>query len=95
MCKSFALYAQIAEIFEEDITGLSKMEAGMKAVEAIKKLMKDIGIVEGLKDYGVKMEDLQKLAEESYTSGNVAVNPRKSTVNDLIKILEKAMDGLK
>lgn len=88
-------YAQIAEIFEEDITGLSKMEAGMKAVEAIKKLMKDIGIVEGLKDYGVKMEDLQKLAEESYTSGNVAVNPRKSTVNDLIKILEKAMDGLK
>jgi alcohol dehydrogenase len=88
-------YSEIAIIFEENVTGLSKMEAGMKAVDAIKKLMIDMGIVEGLKDFGVKEEDLRPIAEEAYTSGNVAVNPRKSTVDDLIKILEKAMDGLK
>jgi len=88
-------YAQIAEIFEENIIGLSKMEAGMKSVKAIKKLIKDIGITEGLKDYGVKLKDIKILAEDAYKSANIAVNPRKSTVNDLIKILENAIEESK
>jgi alcohol dehydrogenase len=88
-------FAEIAIVFGEDIKGLSEMEAGMKAVDAVKKLMRDIGIIEGLKDYGLKEEDLKTIAEEAYKSGNVTVNPRKTTVNDLIEIMKKSMNGLK
>lgn len=88
-------FAEIAGVFEENIIGFSDIEAGMKAVNAVKKLIKDIGITEGLKDYGVKKEDLKKIAEEAYTSGNIVVNPRESTINDLVEILRKAMNGLK
>ena len=88
-------FAEIAVIFKENIAGSSKINAGMKAVNAVKKLMKDIGIIEGLKAYGVKEGDLRTIAEEAYISGNIVINPRESTVNDLIEILREAMNGLK
>jgi len=87
-------FAEIAEIFEENTTGLSSMEAGMKSVIAIKKLMGDIGLKDGLKDFGVREENLRQIAEEAIKSGNVAVNPRCTRVEDLIMILQKAMNGL-
>jgi len=88
-------FIEIARIFGENVENMPKMEAAYKSVEAVKKLMKDIGIVEGLEDYGVKEEDLRAIAEEGYKSGNVLVNPRKATVEDLINISRKAMKGLK
>jgi len=71
------------------------MDAAKKSVEAIKKLNMDIGMRVGLKDFGVKEESLRLIAEEGIMSGNVAVNPRKATVKDLIEISINAMEGLK
>jgi len=88
-------YIEIAEIFGEDVTGLSPMDAARRSVEAIKKLNIDIGMTAGLKDWGVKEDDLLMIAEEGIKSGNVLVNPRKSTVKDLIQISMNAMEGLK
>ena len=87
-------YIEIAKIFGEDVSGLSPMDAASKAVEAIKKLKIDIGITEGLQKWGVKEEDLEMIAKEGYVSGNVAVNPRTSKVEDLISISKKAIPGL-
>ena len=87
-------YIEIAKIFGEDVEGLSPMDGARKSVEAILKLNLDIGITEGLKDYGVKEEDLQMIAEEGYKSGNVLVNPRSSRVEDLVSISKKAMEGI-
>lgn len=88
-------FIEIAKIFGENVDNMTQTEAAYKAVDAVKKLMKDIGVVEGLEDYGVKEENLRGMAEEGYTSGNVQVNPRKSTVEDLVNISRKAMKGLK
>lgn len=87
-------YLEIAKIFGEDVSNLSNMDGARKAVDAIKKLNIDIGITQGLKDYGVVDEDLQMIAEEGYKSGNVLVNPRSSRVEDLVNISRKAMYGL-
>ena len=88
-------YIEIAKIFGEDVTGLSPMNAARRSVEAIKNLNKDIGLTFGLKEWGVTEDSLQLIAEEGFKSGNVTVNPRKSTVKDLINISMNAMDGLK
>ena len=87
-------YIEIAQIFGEDISGLSPMDAASKSVEAIKKLNMDIGITAGLKDWGVTEADLEKIAEAAYKSDNVTVNPRSSTVKDLVGIGKKALNGL-
>ena len=87
-------FIEIARIFGEDVDNLPQMEAAYKSVEAVKKLMKDIGITQGLESYGVKEENLKAIAEEGFTSGNVSVNPRKTSVQDLIDISMKAMKGI-
>ena len=87
-------YIEIAKIFGEDVSGLSPMDAARKSVDAIKKLNIDIGITAGLKDWGVNEADLERIAEEAYQSGNVAVNPRSSTVSDLVSISRNALNGL-
>ena len=88
-------YIEIANIFEENTDNMTQMEAAYKSVEAVKKLMKDIGITQGLGDYGVNELNIRSIAEEAYTSGNVTVNPRKSTVEDMIEIAVKSIKGIK
>lgn len=88
-------YIEIAKIFGENIDGLTQIDAAFKAVEAIKKLNIDIGIKDGLKDWGVKEKDLEMIAQKAYKSDNVRANPRTSVLNDLIGISKKAMNGLK
>ncbi len=60
-------------------------------VEEIKKLNRDLGIPEGLSKVGVKEEMIPQMAEDAMKSGNILVNPRQSTVNDLIDLYKKAL----
>ncbi len=87
-------YITVATIFGEITDGLAPDEAAAKSVSAIKKLLVDIGITEGLADWKVTEKDLQKIAEEAIKSGNVPVNPRLTRVEDLVAIARKAMHGL-
>jgi alcohol dehydrogenase len=87
-------YIEIAKIFGEDVDNLPQMEAAYKSVEAVKKLMRDIDLSQGFEGFGLTEESLRPIAEEAHTSGNVAVNPRKSTVEDLINITNRAIKGI-
>lgn len=84
-------YIDIALAFGESIDGLSPMEAAAKSVKAVRDLMRDIGITERLGDFGVKEEDLEMLADEALQSGNVFVNPRFPSREDIIEIYRKAL----
>ena len=53
---------------------------------AVKKLNNDIGITQRLSDYGVTEADLPAIAKEAIVSGNVKVNPRDTSEEDLINI---------
>lgn len=84
-------FKEIAEIFGENTDGLSLREAAELSVKAIKKLNEDVGIPSGFKEYGVTEEDLDYIANEGIESGNVLVNPRKPTVEDMKEIVRKSI----
>jgi alcohol dehydrogenase class IV len=84
-------FAEIAGIFGERIEHLSQREAAEKAVGAIRLLKADVGITQTLADYGVNEGQLDLIAEEAMLSGNVPVNPRKPTLEDLKNICRAAM----
>jgi alcohol dehydrogenase class IV len=86
-----AKYAEIARIFGEKTDHLSEREAAERAVEAIRQLNKDIGITQTLSDYGVEEEHLERIVDEAILSGNVPVNPVRTTKEDLKNICRALM----
>lgn len=60
-------------------------------VDEIRKLNADLGIPESLSAVGVKAELIETMAADAMKSGNIAVNPRRSNVNDLIELYKKAL----
>ena len=54
---------------------------------AIRQLQADVGITAKLGDFGMTEADLHEVAAESMLSGNVAVNPRKPTLDDMKALL--------
>jgi alcohol dehydrogenase len=84
-------FAEIAAMFGVDTYNLTEREAAEKSVTAIRQLKEDIGIHQTLSDFGVKEEHLEFIAEEAMLSGNVPVNPRKPTLEDLKNICRAAM----
>ncbi|TVY11115.1 iron-containing alcohol dehydrogenase [Paenibacillus cremeus] len=86
-----AKFAEIAAIFGERTEQLSQRDAAERAVDAVRQLKEDVGITQTLSDFGVQEEHLGFLAEEAMLSGNVPVNPRKPTLEDLKHICRAAM----
>ncbi|GGF90675.1 iron-containing alcohol dehydrogenase [Paenibacillus abyssi] len=84
-------FAEIAQLFEMPIDGMSPRDAAALAVTAVRQLKEDVGIQQTLSDFGVKEEHLDAVAEEAMTSGNVPVNPRKPTLEDLKQLCRDAM----
>jgi alcohol dehydrogenase class IV len=85
-------FIRIAEAMGEKTEGLSGGKAADKAIEAIKALLKDIGISEGLRDIGVKKEDFPEFADIVYEVSyrHIEANPRHLTKGDVIQIYENA-----
>jgi alcohol dehydrogenase class IV len=84
-------FVEIAKLFEMPTEGLCSRDVAELAVIAVRQLKHDIGIHDTLADYGVKEEHLDRVAEEAMTSGNVPVNPRKPTHEDLKQLCRDAM----
>jgi len=80
----------VAKALGEDVEGLSSYEAALRALQAVKRLAKDIGIPSGLAEMGIKEKDLPLIAEESHGS-SMSKNPRTATDEELVEILSKAM----
>ncbi|MGG5316145.1 iron-containing alcohol dehydrogenase [Enterococcus sp. AZ072] len=60
-------------------------------VDEIKKLNAAIGIPKTLSEMGVTEDKIAEMAEDAMKSPNVAVNPRATTVKDIIALYEKAL----
>ena len=84
-------FADIAVAMGENIEGLSPRDAAEKAIEAIKGLSRDVGIPSGLKELGVKKEDIPIMAENAMKDACGFTNPRVPTLNDVIEIFESAL----
>jgi alcohol dehydrogenase len=60
-------------------------------VEEIKKLNAVLGIPKSLSEVGVKEEAIENMAKDAMKTVNVLVNPRKSTLKDIIELYKKAL----
>jgi alcohol dehydrogenase len=85
-------FIRIAEAMGEKTEGLSEGRAAEKAIDAIRALLKDIGIYQGLREIGVKQEDFPEFADIVYEVSyrHIEANPRHLTKEDVIKIYENA-----
>lgn len=86
-------YAHIAELLGERIDGLSLSEAASRAVEAVRKLNRDVGIPKTLAELGVKEEAFADMARDAMKNRNIRVNPRDVRCEDLIEIYRWAFYG--
>lgn len=84
-------FVEMAKAMGEPIEGLSKRQAAEKALEAIKTLSGDIGIPKGLKELGVKEEDLRVMAENAQKDACGFTNPRCPSLEDVIQIYRNAL----
>ncbi len=84
-------YIKIAEALGENVAGLSDLDAAEKAVEAVKRLSRDVGIPASLSDLNIKEEALAEVAAEAMKNVNIPINPRKIKVEDLITICKAVM----
>ena len=84
-------FADVADALGEHIEGLSHVEAADVAVEAVQSLASDVGIPGTLSEVGVAPEGISVLAEDAMKSGNIQINPRHTTLKDIIALYEAAM----
>ena len=86
-------FMMIAEALGVPVDGLKPAEAGKKAVEAVRKLRKDIGLTQTLKDFNVPKDrqSLQPLLELALADGQIGSNPRDICDDDIYEICLKAM----
>ncbi len=83
-------FADIAVFMGENIEGLSVMDAADKAISAMARLARDVGIPASLKEMGVKEKDFELMAENALKDGNAGSNPRKGNKQDIINLFKKA-----
>ncbi len=69
---------------------VTEYEAALRAAAAVRRLESDIGIPARLSDLGVDRGSIPDMAADAMKSANIAINPRKTTINELIGLLERA-----
>ncbi len=89
MSSSIDKYAEIACAMGEYIRDISKEEAAKIAVEAVRKLSKDVGIPQSLKDINIKESDLPRLAKDALKDVCTGGNPKDVNENDILEIYKK------
>lgn len=83
--KYYDIYRCVAEapVFEKEFV------PSMLA-EALRLLNRELGIPPCLKEAGVKAEYFEAMADDAMMSGNIAVNPRKTTRADVVELYKQA-----
>jgi alcohol dehydrogenase class IV len=68
----------IAEALGEDVSGLDVSDAAVRAIEAIRRLARDVGMPATLREWGLDPDelDIPTLVEDAMKSRNVTTNPR-------------------
>lgn len=87
---NFDKFANIASAFGMPIKGLSRREAAQASVTAVRQLLADVGLPDSFREMKLDAKFIPEIAAQAMKSGNIAINPRIPTVEDLIDICEKS-----
>ena len=83
-------YGDIARAMGVDTIGMTKEEAARAAVEAVRKLSKDISIPQTLREISIKREDLPRLAKDALADVCTGGNPKDVVLEDILSLYEIA-----
>lgn len=82
-------FAKVAEWMGEKVEGLSVKEAALRAVDAVRRLAKDVEIPQRLSDLGIPAGTISQMAEEALKVARpLENNPRPLGLNDAIQIYQ-------
>ena len=84
-------FVEVARALGESVDGLPRLAAAARAVSAVRDLARDVGIPRGLSEFGVREDHIVLVIEEAMKSGNVPANPRRTSAEDLTRILRQAL----
>ncbi len=87
-------FAKIAELMGEEVRGLSLLDAAAKSVEAVRRLIKDLGMPQKLSDAStikITEADIPAMVEEVHTKHKI--NPRDVSSEDITKLFEATIRG--
>jgi alcohol dehydrogenase len=84
-------FAAVARAMGEDTLGLTTMEAARLSVRAVQELNKDVDIPASLAAFGVDERHLAAMVEDTMKSGNIPLNPRRVSSEDIVAIYRRAM----
>ena len=76
--------------WEKKLTDLKKKMRLKLAVEAVKKLSKDVNIPANLRELKIKEEDLPRLSKDALADVCTGGNPRDVTLEDILALYKKA-----
>lgn len=82
-------YYDIYQCVAERPVGKTEFSSDMLSAE-LRRLNTELGIPACLKDVGVREELFEVMAADAMKSGNISVNPRKTTFDDIIALYRKA-----
>ena len=60
-------------------------------VDLLDELNASLGIPAGLAEVGVTEDKFDAMAEDAMKSGNIAVNPRSTTKQDVLRLYKEAL----
>lgn len=87
-------FAELAKVMGFDTTGLTLYEAAQKSIDGMREMCRLVGIPSSIKEIGAKPEDFEMMAKNALKDGNAFSNPCKGTVEDIVKLYQKAYDGI-
>ncbi len=83
-------FRQIAQAIGE-VGANEPLPAAEQAIEAVKKLVADIGLKQSLTDLGLSENQLQRLTDNVMQDECIATNPRMATPEDIAELFRKAL----
>jgi alcohol dehydrogenase len=85
-------FAAMAEVFGEDVDGMSRRDAAAVAVDAMRSLADDLGVPTSLSQFGVKEADIPGLAQGVMkVTRLLANNPRQLNLADAEAIYRRVL----
>jgi alcohol dehydrogenase class IV len=87
-------FAEVARLMGENTCGLSTMDAALKSVAAVRRLLSDLGVPQRLSEVGVIEADIPDLVDELMTFQAVPMalqNPRDVGAKEAAEIFRRAL----
>ncbi len=84
-------FGEIARALGVDTSGMLPLQAAESAVGRVRELNDEMGIPEGLAECGVTEDVIESMTEDAMKSGNVRINPRPVTREDIVALYHEAM----